>query len=75
MPIGEDTHAWRRDLPHLEKSGKTHFLTFCTESRHKLTPPERTIVCDVILERRRIDYWLHCFVVMPDHVHAVLSLA
>src|SRR6185436_1759469 len=28
LVIGTDTHAYRRDLPHLENAGKTYFVTF-----------------------------------------------
>jgi hypothetical protein len=30
MPIAHDTSVYERNLPHLEKPGKTYFVTFCT---------------------------------------------
>ena len=74
MPIGSDTHAWRRDLPHLEKAGKTHFVTFTTKNRGLLSPGDRDVILAVILHRHAVDYCLECAVVMPDHVHLVLAL-
>ena len=74
MPIGLDTHAWRRDLQHLEKVGKTQFVTFCSRKRRQLTDEEREITLATVVRDHRCSYWLHCAVVMPDHVHLVFTL-
>ena len=74
MPISDDTFAWRRDLPHLQKVGKTYFVTFCTRNRQILTPDERDIVLDTCLFGHLLQYWLHVVVVMPDHVHLIFTL-
>ena len=61
------------DLP-----GALHFVTFSTYQRRRFLSPDRTrtIVVEVLqacLERHRATC---CgFVVMPDHVHAILSVA
>lgn len=67
-----DEHCTRRNLPHIQKPGATYFVTF--RVRHgQLLPAER----DLVLAACR--YWhgkkmtLHCTVVMPDHVHVLLS--
>ena len=61
------------DLP-----GALHFVTFSTYQRRQFLSPDRTrtIVVEVLqscLERHHA----HCcgFVVMPNHIHAILSVA
>jgi REP element-mobilizing transposase RayT len=73
MPIGDDTFAYRRYLPHLQKSGKTYFVTFCTRDRRILDPASRDIVLSCCVRDHRTAYWLHCVCVMPDHVHLVFT--
>jgi putative transposase len=74
MAIGFDTYAWRRDLPHLQKESKTYFVTFCTRDRVELRPRDRDIALATIVRDHSVGYWLHCCVVMPDHVHLVFTL-
>jgi len=71
--IPGDTHATRRFLPHLEKNGKTYFVTFSTWKRQPLQPEARSIALEVIVRDHRRTYWLHTAVVMPDHVHVVIT--
>ena len=71
--IPGDTYATRRFLPHLEKCGATYFVTFSTWSRMILADEMRTIALDVIVRDHRRIYWLHTAVVMPDHVHVVIT--
>lgn len=72
MPIGDDTVAWRRRLPHLEKADRTYFITFVTLHRNSLPEESRTIVLETITRRHMCDYFLRGAVVMPDHVHVVM---
>ena len=74
MPIGNDTHAWRRDLPHLQKLGKTYYVTFVTHERQELAAHERDIVLSCIVRSHRRNMYLHAAVVMPDHVHILPTL-
>lgn len=74
VPISDDTFAWRRDLPHLQKTGKTYFVTFCTRARRVLGDNEREIALDTCIFGHLNQYWLHCVVVMPDHVHLIFTL-
>jgi REP-associated tyrosine transposase len=69
MPIGDDTYAWRRDLPHLQRLGKTYFITFTTLDRRVLTAKERDITLACIVRGHRRTMALYAAVVMPDHVH------
>ena len=74
MPIGDDTYAWGRDLPHLQREGKTYFVTWCTRNRRILEPEERTVALKWCVHSHQIDYFLHVATVMPDHVHGVFTL-
>ena len=74
MSIGDDTHAWRNDLPHMQNVGKTYFLTFVTHQRQELSPPERDIVLSCVRRAHRGAIFLHAAVIMPDHVHLLFSL-
>jgi len=73
MPIGDDTYATRRHLPHLEKAGKTYFTTFATRDRCTLPPSARDITLQCCVHDHELTYWLHCAVIMPDHVHMIFT--
>jgi len=63
--------CYRRNLPHLQRENKAHFLTFCTYRRWILPESARDIVLQTCL---RADGWtieLYAVVVMPDHVHMI----
>jgi REP element-mobilizing transposase RayT len=65
--------AYRRHLPHYQSDFRTYFVTFATLNRWILPATARTAVYQHILfdHGRRLD--LHAFVVMPDHVHIVMT--
>ncbi|HEV8432233.1 MAG TPA: transposase [Thermoanaerobaculia bacterium] len=71
MAVGFDTYAYRRDLPHLAKDGKTYFVTF--RALRFLKPADRTIVLDHCVFEHEKTCWLDCVVVMPDHVHLIAT--
>jgi REP-associated tyrosine transposase len=64
---------YRRRLPHLQRDFKAHFITFCTYQRRILSAPEWEIVLRCSLYDRGTRYELHVAVVMPDHVHMILT--
>ena len=64
---------YRRNLPHIQKPGKTYFITFCTHKRCELPNNARDIVLHHCLFDHGKRYHLHGCVVMPDHVHLVLT--
>ncbi len=80
-------YRYRRRLPHLQKADAALFVTFCTGGR--MIPPERArdLVFDHCLReaeilamagegarpRRDARIRLHAAVVMPDHVHLLLT--
>jgi putative transposase len=62
----------------IDSPGELHFVTFSTYQRRAFLAPERTrdIVLEVLqvcLEKHRADCF--GFVVMPNHVHAILSVS
>ena len=64
---------YRRNLPHLQKDFTPHFITFVTRLRWILPPVARDIVLACCCHDHRIRYELHVAVIMPDHVHMILT--
>ena len=73
MPVADDTVAYRRNLPHLSKTGKTYFVTFRTNFGFRIPERSRHFVLQSCAYDHGILHWLHTAVVMPDHVHLVLT--
>ena len=63
---------YRRNLHHLQRDNKNHFITFVTKHRQVLPPWAREIVLSCCLHDHESKYSLHIAVVMPDHVHLIL---
>ncbi|MFZ5915600.1 MAG: REP-associated tyrosine transposase, partial [Chloroflexota bacterium] len=61
------------DLPHWQLPGAHYFITFNTASQRQLSPAARDVVLSALQfwNGQRLD--LIAAVVMPDHVHAILS--
>jgi len=64
---------YRRNLPHLQRDYKPHFITFVTRLRWQLPPPARQITLTSCCRDHRSKYELYIVVVMPDHVHLILT--
>jgi REP element-mobilizing transposase RayT len=64
---------YRRTLPHLQRDDKPHFITFCTRDRWILPEPARDIVLDSSLHDDGLRYDLRALVIMPDHVHLIVT--
>ena len=62
---------YRRDLPHLQRDYKPHFLTFCTWQRWVLPDAARSIALESCLHDNGFKIDLQVAVVMPDHVHII----
>jgi REP element-mobilizing transposase RayT len=73
MPIGIDTRAYRRCLPHLVRRGAAYFVTFRTHFAFVLPDEAREIVLASCIYDHQSLHWLYCAVVMPDHVHLLLE--
>ncbi|MGA9365648.1 MAG: transposase [Bacteroidota bacterium] len=68
----KELHITRRHLPHWRIEGATYFITFRTREL-LLTPREQEVVLDRIKESHKVYYSLAAAVVMPDHVHMILT--
>src|SRR5207244_10936447 len=63
-------------LTRLHQSGQSHFVTFCCHHRRRLlTTDASRRIFESSLERVRRSFRLHVYgyVVMPEHVHLLLS--
>jgi putative transposase len=64
------------NLIRLQESGNLHFITFsCFQRRPYLAEPETRQLFEASLEKARItyDFYLNAYVVMPNHVHLLIS--
>jgi REP element-mobilizing transposase RayT len=64
---------YRRNLPHFQRDGRAHFITFATWHRLLLSESSRCIALDSCQHDHGLRYDLHAAVVMPDHVHLILT--
>lgn len=64
---------YQRNLPHYQREGAAYFVTFATWKRWELPPAARGIVLRHCLHDHAVRYQLHGAVIMPDHVHLVLT--
>ncbi len=64
---------YRRNLPHLQRDNKPHFVTFCTHLRWPLPEPARQIALASCLHDHQLKLNVHVVVVMPDHVHIIFT--
>jgi putative transposase len=63
-------------LTRFHRSGQSHFVTFCCYHRHRLFIADASCrIFESALERVRRSYRLYVYgyVVMPEHVHILLS--
>ena len=66
-------YEYRRKLPHYQPDSKALFMTFSTHHRWILPESVRQIVIDTCLAGNGRKFALQAVVVMPDHVHIVLT--
>lgn len=64
---------YRRHLPHLQKENTPHFITFVTYQRWVLPESIRSLVLKHCLHDHRIKLQVHGVVIMPDHVHLIIT--
>jgi REP element-mobilizing transposase RayT len=65
--------SYRRKLPHLQREGKSLFVTFSTFKRWILPESVRHLVIKHCLHDHGKKFFLHGVVVMPDHVHMIVT--
>jgi putative transposase len=73
MFVPGDSHWSRRHLPHLENYGKTYYVTFSTIGRRVLSPDLRQLALGTCLFEHERSSYIDCVVIMPDHVHMILT--
>lgn len=66
-------YVYRRKMPHFQPDFKAFFITFCTYQRWILPEQARDIVMETCLWGNGKQFRLHALVVMPDHVHTILT--
>lgn len=66
-------YSYRRRLPHFQYDDKPLFITFATFGRMPLRPAARDLMLKHCLYDHGSKYLLHAAVVMPEHVHLLLS--
>jgi REP element-mobilizing transposase RayT len=71
-PLGPDLQSTRRWLPHWQLGGATYFVTFRTRGVD-LGPDIRRLVLAALRHFDDRRYVLWTAVVMPDHVHMLLT--
>ena len=64
---------YRRNLPHLQRDHKPHFITFVTKDRAVLPDWARDICLECCKHDHQVRYTLRVAVVMPEHVHLILT--
>jgi len=73
MQFVSNSYEYRRRLPHYQKFDRALFVTFCTLGGVELSPEARDIVLGHCVHDHGKRYLLHAAVVMPDHVHLLLT--
>jgi len=69
MPV----YSYRRRLPHFQKTNRATFVTFVTYKRWILPEAARDVVLNSCLVENGKTAELHLVVVMPDHIHLILT--
>ena len=64
---------YRRQLPHLQRDYRPHFITFCTHKKWLLPDFARQIVLDCCVHDHDRTINLYVALVMPDHVHIIFT--
>ncbi len=73
-PVALDRkYEYRRKLPHYQKPGRAIFVTFCKLGREPFPAAARTVVLQHCLHDHGKRIHLYIAVVMPDHVHLLLT--
>ncbi|MFZ1005986.1 MAG: transposase [Candidatus Sulfotelmatobacter sp.] len=72
-PTLDRKYEYRRMLPHYQKAGRAVFITFCRANRIAFIPEAQDAILLHCLHDHHKRYGLHAAVVMPDHVHMLLT--
>ena len=66
-------YSYRRRMPHIQKPGHAVFVTFRKLIREAFCAPARDLILAHCLHDHEKRVYLHAAVVMPDHVHVLLT--
>ena len=66
-------YEYRRMLPHYQKAGRAVFITFCKANQIPFTSEASDAILQHCLHDNCKRYDLHAAVVMPDHIHLLLT--
>ena len=66
-------YEYRRKLPHHQKAGRALFITFRKNNREAFSPAARDAVLQHCLYDHGTRYELYAAIVMPEHVHMLLT--
>jgi REP element-mobilizing transposase RayT len=66
-------YAYRRRLPHYQKTDRALFVTFCCGCLDSLPTSVRDMVLRHCLHDQGTKAAIHAVVVMPDHAHLLLT--
>jgi REP element-mobilizing transposase RayT len=66
-------YDYRRMLPHHQKANRALFITFCKLTPPPLTYEARNTVMQCCLKGNGTKFHLYAVVVMPEHVHLLLT--
>lgn len=73
VTLRPNPYEYRRRLPHHQKSDRPMFVTFRTLTRDSLPPSARTLILEHCLHDHGTKMTLHVAVIMPEHVHMLLT--
>jgi len=66
-------YNYRRKLSHYQKFHRVIFVTFCRHTHEPLSPAARSLMLAHCLKGNNRTMHLHAVVIMPDHVHLLLT--
>jgi putative transposase len=66
-------YHYRRRLPHFQPENRIFFITCCTYLRWVLPESARSVVLETCLTGNGRLFRLHGVIVMPDHLHLLLT--
>ena len=66
-------YEYRRMLPHYQKAQRAIFVTFCKNNREPFPADARDEILRCCLKGNGSRFHLHAAVIMPEHVHLLLT--
>ncbi len=73
MRFTSSPYQYRRRLPHYQSDDRALFVTFHTVGFFPLSDAARDLAFKCCLYVHKKTAWLHAFIVMPEHVHLLMS--